>query len=988
MFRKAATRHQPTGRRSAIGASLLAGLMMLIASCKSDGSTATPLAAPIPGVTTGFTTTGSTNVPSIAVPLGTGSTTGRGVSSTQLVRPVAPAVKVPKVLWTSNTPQPLGQPVAVGKDSLVLFTVTNTVPYIQVMAPDSGKIRWRRPASIGGDSPGKTIEPAVVRGRVVYFRPDDTDSYRGHLIIADTLTGKDLYVGKEDYWLSERPYECDGEVCFSGFLGEKVQSFRAEVPSGTTVVDKGRLLPGARVVGTAGLQGLKIDGQPEILARLVGGRTLWQYKITDLFGAGYTLNGGWQFFTYAKARVYVGMLGYQPGNKVPQRANLSHTMEMVGLDDATGKRRWLDQGADACLPQEVARNPTWQHAPVRCRWGRNSVLEKVGDSDILRTASVGLEGFDPVTGRTTWSVALADPTGLSYAKWNASLALAGRNALIAKGKDGPITVDPVTGRHTPALADTQPFCATYISGPIWGHAWTYLGRTYNIYYSGRAVSACTTDDKPIAAQSAWPSWAGIEIGDIRVVTTPQGLTASRLVLEGSAPGTTVVPTPQPRIATRTPTSNPAAKSLNPPTLAWTFTSAVPLTQPVAASKAIVLYTRGAEGLTLEGLDPVSGRSIWHRPASPGNDGPNDGIVPNIAGDRVVYLRDNGEVAHSARIVVADANTGADLSVSSGYFFVRDWLRPCGHDICFGTRDSSGWGTVRVDVATGLTAVEPPFDQSMQIPIGAGLIRTFKQDSSIIASTTGLITFQIPALSVVPADYSTLNTSFKLWPAAGAYVGEFIEAYDPGKVVTSVQLGRRSLMVAIDATTGKKLWSTTDANTGCLAWEFSQAQQRFPVRCRWGKNATEESVAGSTVFHSATVSVEGYDPKSGRTTWTVPLAARTAENQLIAYATAENTLLAPGPAGLVLIDLSTGKARPAPGSQGWYCRHDVSSPLGISRNLAGNIQDNWSTGTAYDWCDAAINPGTPPKAWPSWTGIQVGGMHVVLTSTGLSGFRQQ
>ncbi|WP_172832262.1 PQQ-binding-like beta-propeller repeat protein [Nakamurella panacisegetis] len=330
----------------------------------------------------------------------------------------------------------------------------------------------------------------------------------------------------------DRLQECAGQVCFTADSSSAGSAgLRMNIHTGTISIDPARSAINSRPIGDNGLISIQNPSTPEQIARQVGNGLLWKEPLSDLFGPGYGTDYGWRFQTFPPAHLAVGSVGQASADAASRTVvHLGQGAEMVGFNLTTGARLWRQAGGidNACIPDQAITEDS-ALSTVRCRWSATSTvtLNRTKMTDILTAASVSLEGFDPRTGKTTWSVALSDPSGSSYESWASTIKVAGDQTLVVNSPKGQITVNPVTGQTAAAPTTLQVICTAQITTAIARADTEINGTIRNYYVTGDSMHTCTTAGRPIAPTTAWPSWAGAVVGHVHLIVTPAGLQGYR-----------------------------------------------------------------------------------------------------------------------------------------------------------------------------------------------------------------------------------------------------------------------------------------------------------------------------------------------------------------------------------------------------------------------------------------------------------------------------
>ena len=615
-----------------------------------------------------------------------------------------------------------------------------------------------------------------------------------------------------------------------------------------------------------------------------------------------------------------------------------------------------------------------------------------GASSTLTRGGLSLERFEPTTGATVWSVPLP-VGGRTLTQIVASVHWVGSSSLLVPGRSGSVLLDLRSGQTGPVPPGESVICAAATEVPLFGASQDTDGRPDNRHTFGHAVNSCSPTGASIPRRSAWPAGVGVTIGDIQVVTTTDGLqaTTSR---RGAAPVPRSATGSRPTEAADPDSDRPPAapNTGGPATRAvaarWTATGFQPLTQPVVAGGVALLYADIGSSFSVVAVDPSSGKMRWSKPAGSGRRDPPPDLRVATAGDRVVYLRSDGD---GDRIVVADAAGGRTLTVSSDSYQVSVPPYRCDQDVCLVVFNDDGYYLIRVEVLSGLIEPDRPYSQSWADPLGAGVVATTAAGVPRLVrpTRTGLL-FDIPAAAVLAGGQSAVRGA--VWQLGSTTVIEPVDAVSgTGDAPTVRKLGTRVGLVGLDAHTGRVRWRGPGTDLGCLPAAIRRLD--LPVRCRWGSTAVATFTDGRWGSANASVALEGFDPVTGRTTWSTPLAdgagiAGPAPGGLV-----DSThLRADGPAGSELVSLTDGVTAPIRGDPPVLCATVLRGPTGyLGKVQGGGSITEWATGSAWGWCAADGHPVTAARGWPAFAGAVTGtgsrSLRMVVTVAGLQGFHQ-
>ncbi|KFF59126.1 hypothetical protein JF66_13580, partial [Cryobacterium sp. MLB-32] len=246
----------------------------------------------------------------------------------------------------------IGAPIAA--NGVVVSYVSASDGGLQIVAWDahSGVELWRDDAATGSMTTGVELDASIVetdgRTLVPYVRDlPDNDSDWQQLVIADAVTGIAVAVAPSAVWASERPTACpDGAgICFSGWTFDArlagQRSFRFDPKVGTVRPDTDLALPdGARFLGERIFStSLRAPEGLEMLGYSAAGKTAWQRPYTEVFGRGYSSDGGWSWEKSDPDGLLIGSgATYEPGLSDREQYSYDLTEQrVVALSRETGE---------------------------------------------------------------------------------------------------------------------------------------------------------------------------------------------------------------------------------------------------------------------------------------------------------------------------------------------------------------------------------------------------------------------------------------------------------------------------------------------------------------------------------------------------------------------------------------------------------------------------------------------------------------------------
>ena len=447
---------------------------------------------------------------------------------------IPPAAHVPiassspsglSLIWRNRELRPVGQPIAIGTVAVGIVTKDRKAFVVAIDAA-TGRTLWQQPLTPSRITPGEQISVTKLgNDKVAYLRPVVADTEDAKLVVADVQSGRDLAVSP-DVLFTSPPIVCANgkDVCAiireSPFRHAQRSQFRLDVITGESLVENTRILPGTRLINDTGLIDLG-DRPGNTLGLLRNGTVQWLTPSSAAFPSGFSSDFGWSWHQYTEQHVIVGSLYGEPTTSDGESVrNLASGSAMAGLSERTGKVLWRDSGSNFHCHLDTDDHP------VRCRERGMVLFQDSGDS--TRDFDVTVEGFDPATGKTTWSVPLGAAKALSY---SSRPAIAGVAQVILDGPTGPVMLDYATGHVEPPEPGATFWCMApmryELSPPYYASRDGWLGTRHGWEYErpgGDHASICDDRGRPatelpsIAATMA----AGARIGNYAVIATSDG----------------------------------------------------------------------------------------------------------------------------------------------------------------------------------------------------------------------------------------------------------------------------------------------------------------------------------------------------------------------------------------------------------------------------------------------------------------------------------
>jgi hypothetical protein len=438
-----------------------------------------------------------------------------------------------QVAWTAKDVKPIGQPIAAG-DVAVVYEIRGKRLWLTALDAVTGDVRWSREATPSWTTPGVSLEPEAVgpenRPLVAMLERNDGGELLADLVVLDPESGETVQK------ISAQRFRSTPSACPDS---ENVCVSVADADTGKTVPKQLDLSSGAfttvpvpsgwspRSIGSHGLvdNGLRAP-QQEAIALLRDGNVEWRHTVSALFGPGATTDNGWSFHYSPTADVYVGSVGVPYRGSFTDRDTDLERYWTVGLDGSTGKVLWTDKGSSAfCSPFSDTDEDS--EIFVRCRQSGRQQLRLTDNGDVSATHTKlrsTVEGLDPRTGKTTWSVDMGS-SDMLYGS-DVKLPMASPTAIALKTADGTQVVDFASGDLETAVASQVFVCtndesfkyaeAVYLNGnPLYEHSGGQIASLCDM--TGAASGGDFTDDLADVT--------GASFDDTIVLATGNGLVA-------------------------------------------------------------------------------------------------------------------------------------------------------------------------------------------------------------------------------------------------------------------------------------------------------------------------------------------------------------------------------------------------------------------------------------------------------------------------------
>lgn len=390
------------------------------------------------------------------------SSDGTSTPASAAASPAAPRVQQ---AWVREGVRSVTRPIET-HGRLLMYEVRAGGLFLIALDPRSGKTLWEREATDSGITGGVAFSVTAVDDKVFYLR--HVERGLAQLVAVDVRHGSERWATTTAPGWLDMPVLCEDDrvhLCAGAFVDGERTLVRVRVDDGRlTRVGAGKQLGRSLGVGLRDTGGSSAD----VLARTTAdGTVAWSRPAAELFGGhDVTSEQGWYFGR--TDTLYVGHLG----RRQPQQSHesTSHRLGdhvMAGFERATGQPRWAEPDTsyrcsgsiDAHLdPEEAADDAARQPGPFfRCRYtGTVSRVdaERIYSDDMRAT----IEGFDPATGRTTWSVDVGGVPALAGGE-PAPMGLSDGRVVLPTLDGGAIALDLMTGQTEDVAPDLRGWCA-------------------------------------------------------------------------------------------------------------------------------------------------------------------------------------------------------------------------------------------------------------------------------------------------------------------------------------------------------------------------------------------------------------------------------------------------------------------------------------------------------------------------------------------------
>jgi len=438
------------------------------------------------------------------------------------------SAKAMKVVWSVKGRYATG-PLALREDDVVVALLAENGGLALVgYEGATGDELWRRASTASDVTRGVELWPLVAERTVVHLAPSEEDGGGDVVEAVDAVTGKVAWTSEASPEGFDSPptfctYPRNLDVCITAdgtgdragpweldfgtgeltLPGDRIEAFRSQ-PEDEPIA--------GRALG-ANLYEMDDDGD---IAYIVDGKVKWRRAPRDLFGgADVSVSSGWAFAAVGDDYI-VGSLGI--AGKQSEGPHEMTTLQTAGIDAASGETRWLEDGTFGCGRVTRLRllvDDDWPR--IRCIWHGTADF---GDPDHpeIEVEDSRIEGFDPETGKTTWTVEMgaADP----LLELGGVLVRIDATRFAAKRDDGSVVgVDVAAGKALDVGPEDLGWC--------FEENWYPYGAPDETRLGGYFTQPCSLDGEDRPAPAKPDRGAGALTGDVFVWMDADGLHGAR-----------------------------------------------------------------------------------------------------------------------------------------------------------------------------------------------------------------------------------------------------------------------------------------------------------------------------------------------------------------------------------------------------------------------------------------------------------------------------
>ena len=449
-----------------------------------------------------------------------------------------------------------------------------------------------------------------------------------------------------------------------------------------------------------------------------------------------------------------------------------------------------------------------------------------------------------------------------------------------------------------------------------------------------------------------------------------------------------------RLLTKTGGANPVVTpttTAKPPTALanWDQTKIRPVTPPVAIADKIVVYTAEKGVLTLRIINPTTGATVWSAVASPSRSTAGETFVVAHKANVAYYYAPSGDPKLGVAVLNAiDVTTTKSPWTSkrpAHAFGEMPTLCSDGLSLCMSTVGGATGSRMRIALSDGSEKV---LSKEGGRTLGTGVTDPGGRKPEYIEhidDVTGKVAWKVPVNDLVGSPVS--SDGGWDWDSYGdVYVG-WLAATRSLSALTVSFANEQS--VGISASTGKRLWKLPGMY-GCPVQGLLDNGKPIPVRCLVAGTATMHADGSAPTFKGLDVTMQGFNPRTGGTTWTahvgnMPAALGISTNGVVRVG-AHVFALTDAAGHTKVIDLSNGKVTAADTTTAAWCLSaDATWDWAYAPTFNGHKTKYATNGLAAPCSETKkVSPAT--DGTDAGVGATAGGYFVWSATDGLHGLK--
>lgn len=297
--------------------------------------------------------------------------------------------------------------------------------------------------------------------------------------------------------------------------------------------------------------------------------------------------------------------------------------------------------------------------------------------------------------------------------------------------------------------------------------------------------------------------------------------------------------------------------------AWTRNDIEPATDFTVVGSTVFFLGVQRNQLYAFGLDLATGNDKFRIGASPSGATPGVAVGYGTLGDTVAFYGENEDLKGSAPMWLVNLKTGKRIHTNRTLW--RSSAKACDHQkaIC-GSTDGTTW---RADLATGeLTYIATPAGRAL----GDGLSGPLQRNPEMLTYTKNdQQQWSLRLQDVVPG--ATTDHGWATWSDDTTHmvgIGLSGASHRSGDTWTFDLSDVR--LLGIEQFTGHVAWTGKSQQIGCGTGHPGDDEPLVRCQVKGSETIRGRGDATQHTFTGVDVVVQGFDPKTGATTWQVPL----------------------------------------------------------------------------------------------------------------------